>query len=736
MIQIYPDKKELKQIYNKYRGLLRVCRAYLSEDEIKLVRQAFKMAVKVYMEKKQESGELYIYYALAVAKVVVEEISLGTNSIIGALLHEAVAESKIGLKEIELKFGKNVSQIIKGLNKISGLNTTKTSLQAENFRKLLLTLAKDMRVILIKLADRLQYMRLINNLPREKQLKISSETFYLYAPLAHRLGLYNMKSELEDLALRYTETKIYRSITQKLRDTKDTRNKFIREFIKPIKEALANQEYNFEIKGRPKSVYSIWSKMKKQDVEFEEVYDLFAIRIILNNIKDSEKADCWHVYSIVTDFYRPNPQRLRDWISIPKTNAYESLHTTVVGPGGKWVEIQIRTKRMNEIAEKGFAAHWKYKCQKGETQLDEWLGKVREILEAPEPDGTDFIDNVKLSLYSDEVFIFTPMGELKKFPLGATVLDFAFEIHTGVGSTCVGAKVNHKNVPIKHILNNGDQVEIITSKNQKPNAGWLNFVVTSKAKSKIRQAIQKERFKEGEKGKELLRRKFKNWKVKFNDENINKLLKQFKLKTSPELYYLIAIEKIDLSEIKEFITASQIPEPVKPSEKEEETFLEKPDKPVSVRKDDCLIFDDKLANVDYKLAQCCNPVYGDEIFGFVTVGEGVKIHRINCPNANQMLSKYGYRMVRVKWTPLYRDVSFETVIKVKGIDEILIVNKISGVISKDLKVNMRSISVEANDGMFEGTIKLYVKDINHLEVLIKKLNKVKGVLKAFRLEHD
>ena len=650
------------------------------------------------------------------------------------MLYPFVDEGDLSLEDVKKEFGEHIALMIDSLARISSIETKGSASQAEKFRKLLLTLASDVRVILIKLSDRLHLMRVLDEYEQQDQLRISSETFYLYAPLAHRLGLYNMKSEMEDLAMKYLESEQYEEIVRKLKESATERNKFIRDFIRPLKSKLTNEGFDFEIKGRPKSVFSIWTKMKRQHVDFEEVYDKFAISIILNSKPEKEKADCWRVYSIVTDAYQPNPKRLRDWISVPKSNGYESLHTTVIVPGGNWVEVQIRTQRMNEIAEKGLAAHWKYKGIKGDTGLDDWLNKVREVLETPEADAMEFINNFKLSLYSKEIFVFTPNGDLKQFPSGATVLDFAFDIHTDVGSSCVGARVNGRNVPIRHVMKNGDKVEIITSKNQKPKRDWLEFVVTSKAKNKIKLSLKEELMREAENGREMLKRRFLNWKVTFNDKNVNKLLKHYKQKTALDLYYLIATEKIDLAEIKEFLKQEEVQEPVKPQDTIEKSGVEKILSDTVEKTDDYLVIDDKIANVDYKLSKCCNPIFGDKIFGFVTVNEGIKIHRVNCPNAAQLLSRYGYRVVKAKWTDTEKTSQYQTTLKITGVDDIGIVNRITDVISKDLKVNMRSIAIESNDGMFEGTLKLFVKDTGHLKNLIDRILSVKGVLNAVRLD--
>lgn len=728
------EEIERVEILRRYRSLLRAVKPFMKKGDKRLLRTAFDMALDAHKDMRRKSGEPYIYHPLEVARITVEEIGLGTTSVICALLHDVVEDTEITLEEIEQEFGNVVARIIDGLTKISGLynKSTNTSDQAENFRKMLLTLADDVRVILIKLADRLHNMRTLDSMPKEKQLKIASETSFLFAPLAHRLGLYAVKSELEDLALKYTEPEVYKDIARKLQETKAKRDRFIRDFIVPIRREMETTGMSFEIKGRPKSIFSIWNKMRKQGVEFEEVYDLFAIRIIIDSEPEREKADSWRAYSVVTDLYQPNPKRLRDWISTPKANGYESLHTTVMGAGGRWVEVQIRTRRMDEIAEKGLAAHWKYKETGSDNAFDDWLRRIREVLENPEPNALEFIDNFKLQLYAKDVFAFTPKGDLIKLPGGATALDFAFEIHTDIGMKCIGAKVNHKIVPLSYELQNGDQVEILTSSIQKPKADWLNFVTTAKAKSKIKQAIKDYRREMAEQGKDIFERKMKQWKTPITEELMGKVVKQFNIQSATDLHYLIATERLDLAQLKAFI--------LNPNKGENRTAPRIDEKNFgslvrsnSSAADDLLIIDDKISKIDYTLANCCNPIPGDEIFGFVTINEGIKIHRVNCPNAVHLLSKYSYRVVKAKWTAASA-VSFLAGIRITGLDDIGIISGISQVISNDLKVNMRSISVVSNDGMFEGNIMVFVNDTKHLETLMRKLLQVKGVLKVSRFD--
>jgi len=727
------DFRNDRQVLNKYRGLVRVANPNLEKEDMLLLKKAFTIALDSCTKSQDKLGEPTIFHAIGVARIVAEEIELGVHSVISALLFDFVADGTLEIAVLKKQFAPRIIFLLEGLCKITSIDTQKSTDHAENLRSLLLTLATDIRVILVKLADRLYYMRNFDRVDQAEQVRVSSEVVYIYAPLAHRLGLYKIKSELEDLSLKYTDSRAFQFVNDKLQETKALRDKFIREFIKPVKEVLDEHDIESAITGRTKSIYSIWSKMKRQNIEIEEVYDLFAIRIIINSKPDEEKSDCWKVYSLITDIYQPNPNRLRDWISVPKSNGYESLHTTVVVPGGKWVEVQIRTRRMDEIAEKGLAAHWKYKSGKMEQGLDEWLVKVREILENPTPDAAEIIDDFQVGLYNKEIFVFTPKGDLKKLPANATVLDFAFDVHTNVGYSCIGAKVNGKNVPIRYVLNNGDKVEILTSKAQKPKQDWIQFVVTSKAKSKIRQALLEQRLVQVEAGKEILKRRFRNWKIEFEDQAINQVIRHYKLKTSADLYFQVATEKIDPLEIKELLAQKEKPADVRQPEKIDEDKVEKL-ATAGLKQEDYLVIDDRLSKVVYKLAKCCNPIYGDEIFGFVTVSEGISIHRLNCPNAAQLISKYGYRVVKAQWSETEQQIYLPATIRITGVDEMGILNRISEVISNDLKVNIRSVSVDSTDGLFEGSFTLLVKDTSHLEVLIKRLAKIKGILGVSRLE--
>ena len=720
----------LQEILKRYRALLRACRSSMEKGDRQMIRKAFDMALEAHKDMRRKSGEPYIFHPIAVAQIAAEEIGLGTTSIVCALLHDLVEDTDISLETIEHEFGKKVATIIDGLTKIAGVFDQTSSIQAENFRKMLLTLADDVRVILIKLADRLHNMRTLESMPRDKQLKISSETAYLYAPLAHRLGLYAIKSELEDLSMKFTEMATYKFIARKLAESKSDRGKFIREFIDPVKKALDDHHLHSDVVGRPKSIHSIWTKMKKKGIPFDEVYDLFAIRIILESQPDQEKADCWKAYSIVTDFYHPNPDRLRDWISSPKGNGYESLHTTVMGPKGKWVEVQIRTERMNEIAEKGFAAHWKYKESSTDNGLDEWVRKVRDMLKNPESNALDFLDDFKMNLFSDEIFIFTPKGALIKLPVNSTALDFAFEIHSDIGCKCIGAKVNHKLVPLAHMLQNGDQVEIITSAKQVPKEDWLNIVITAKAKSKIKAALKDERRAIADDGKEILERKMKSLKIPYNSANVHKLSYYFKLNSTQDLFYEVAQGRIELKDLREYLISERVVETKLPEKIENNNFdnLLK-----SAQKDADLLIGDDLQKLDYKLAPCCNPIPGDDVFGFVSVSDGIKIHRTNCPNAAKLLSSYGYRIVKARWTN-QQEIAFLTGIRVKGIDDVGVINNITKIISNDFKVNIRSITVEGNDGIFEGAIMVYVNDTDHLNNLIKRLKQINGILTVNRFD--
>ncbi|HNU41486.1 MAG TPA: RelA/SpoT family protein [Cyclobacteriaceae bacterium] len=727
--------EEKKEIIARYRKLLRKAKPILNEGDAKLIKRAFTIAMDAHKDMRRKSGEPYIFHPLSVAEICVEEIGLGTTSIIAALLHDVVEDTDIQLKDLERIFGNKVARIIDGLTKIRGVFEYGTSAQAENFRKMLFTLSEDVRVILIKLADRLHNMRTLDSMPRNKQLRVSSETIYLYAPLAHRLGLNAIKTELEDLYLRFTDYAIYREIADKIDETRTSRNKFIKQFVQPITEELDKLKIEYEIKSRPKSIFSIYNKMRKQNIPFEEVYDLFAVRLILDTPLEHEKSFCWQVYSIVTDFYTPNPDRLRDWISTPKANGYESLHTTVMAKNGQWVEVQIRTRRMDEIAEKGYAAHWKYKDSNAshESNLEKWLVRVRELLEKQDLTALEFVDDFRGNLFNEEVFVFTPRGELKTLPNGATALDFAFDIHTDIGAKCIGAKVNQKLVPINHVLKNGDQIEILTSSKQKANEDWLRFVISPKAKSKIKELLKEDKRNVMEEGKELLARKLKQLKIEANSQVFEQMRAYFNVNSQFELHYRVGkgiITLNDLKRFKEFKPSS--PLKTRPLEQVDVKTIEQEIK-AKGRQEDTLLIGEDMDVVEYKLAKCCTPIPGDDVFGFVTVNEGIKIHRTTCPNATELLANHGNRVIKAKWTSQH-EVAFLTGLKVIGTDRVGLINDVSKVISEELKVNMSSLAFNTDQGIFSGEIMLYVNDTRHLEMLISKLEKVEGVVKVARFD--
>jgi guanosine-3',5'-bis(diphosphate) 3'-pyrophosphohydrolase len=729
------EEQEKKLILREYRSLLRALKSRIKPGDRKLIRHAFEMAADAHKTMRRKSGEPYILHPLAVARICVEEVGLGVRSTICSLLHDTVEDTDISLDDVHREFGPEISKIVDGLTKISNVIDVNASQQAENFRKILLTLTDDPRVILIKLADRLHNMRTLDSMKQEKQLKISSETVYVYAPLAHRMGLYNIKTEMEDLAMKYLEPDTYKEIARKLAETKRERTRYINEFIKPLKDKLEKAELEFEIYGRPKSIHSIWNKMKKKGVSFEEVYDLFAIRIIVNSPADKEKEDCWKVYSMITDEYTPSPERLRDWLSNPKSNGYEALHTTVMGPQGKWVEVQIRTKRMNEIAEKGLAAHWKYKeGASDESRFDKWFSQIREVITTQDVDSVDFLHDFKRSFLAEEIYIYTPKGDVKMLPIGATALDFAFAVHSEVGSKCIGAKVNHKLVPISHKLRSGDHVEIITSNKQKPSEDWLNFVVTAKARSKIKDSLKEEKKSIADEGKYTVQRKMEGLGVAFQPHNIEELLVFYKLSAPLELYYQVAIKNIDLKELKEFkVTGDRIEAPRAPKlpEPKHETYH-----PGLAKKDtELIIFGESSDKIMYTLANCCKPIPGDDVFGFVTTGKGLTIHRTTCPNAAKLLANYSHRIVKTKWAK-NKEISFLTGLKIIGMDDVGVVNKITTIISGDLRINISAITIESREGMFEGTIRLFVHDKEELDELVQRLKNLQGIHSVERFETE
>lgn len=730
------EEEEKKIILRRYRKLLRHAKPFLKDDDAKEIRKAFNVAADAHKDMRRKSGEPYIYHPIDVAQICVEEIGLGPTSIISALLHDVVEDTDWTLTDIKREFGTKVMRIIDGLTKIDSVPGQSVSDQAENFRKMLLTLSQDTRVILIKLADRLHNMRTLESMPRHKQLKIASETFYLYAPLAHRLGLYAIKTELEDLSMKYREAEQYEEIAKKIKAGKEAQTRFIRSFIRPIQKAINDQGYKAEIKGRPKSIFSIAQKMKKQDIPFEEVYDLFAIRIIVEAPIDMEKAYSWHIYSIVTDFYQPNTDRLRDWVSIPKANGYESLHTTVMTKKGRWVEVQIRTRRMDDIAEKGYAAHWKYKDSKtkdNESALDQWIIKVRESLEQNDISAIEFVDDFRSHLFQDEVFAFTPKGKLITLAHGATALDFAFDIHTEVGGSCIGAKINKKLLPLNTKLKNGDQVEILTSSKQKPKEDWLKMVVTSKAISSIKDFLKEEKKAAAAEGKEIVLRKLKQIKLDLNNDTINRMLAYFGAKSPLDFFYDVAKGKIDPKDIKKIGDVKrEIGRKIRKKVMGAAAFA-KLKKDGEKKKSDTLLIGEDMDVVDYRFANCCKPIPGDDVFGFVTVGEGIKVHRTSCPNATELMSNHGHRVVKAKWTS-QQEVAFLAGIKVIGTDRIGLVNDVTQIISSELKVNMRGLTIDTDNGIFNGNITLYVNDTNHLNILIKKLGKVTGIESVTRYD--
>lgn len=728
------EQEEKKEILRQYRALLRALKPKLSRSDRNSIRTAFEMAVEAHKTMRRKSGEPYIFHPLAVARICVEEIGLGIRSSICALLHDTVEDTDVTLEDVEREFGSEIARIVDGLTKISNVMDANSSQQAENFKKILLTLTDDPRVILIKLADRLHNMRTLDYMRREKQLKIASETVWVYAPLSHRMGLYSIKTELEDLAMKYLEPTEYKSIAKKLAETKRERTRYINEFIKPIREKLTQAGFNFEIYGRPKSIHSIWNKIRKKGVTFEEVYDLFAIRVLLNSSPEKEKEECWKVYSLITDEYSPAPERLRDWLSNPKANGYEALHTTVMGPQGKWVEVQIRTKRMNEIAEKGLAAHYKYKeGSSDEDRFDKWFGQIREMISSHETDTVDFLQDFKTSFLAEEIYVYTPRGDVKMLPIGSTALDFAFSIHSAIGSKCIGAKVNHKLVPLSHKLRSGDQIEIITSNKQKPSEDWLNIVVTAKAKTKIKDALKEEKRKIAEDGKYIVERKLEAMGASFNQHNIDELVSFYKVQSQLDLFYNVAIKTNELKELKEFKLLGDKLEMPKPKLEPKPEYEPKP--AASKKDSELIIFGESSDKIMYSLARCCHPIPGDDVFGFVSSGKGLIIHRTNCPNAAALMANYGHRIVKTKWAK-NKEISFLTGLKLIGVDDVGIVNKITTIISGDMRINIAGLSIESKEGMFEGTIRVFVHDKEELDELCDRLKRINGIEKVERFETE
>ncbi|MGY0426906.1 MAG: RelA/SpoT family protein, partial [Polaribacter sp.] len=718
------------------KDLLKGTYKVLSKEKKKLIRKAFDIALDAHSKQRRKTGEPYIYHPIAVAKIVAMEIGLGATSIAAALLHDVVEDTEYTLDDIEELFGKTIARIVNGLTKISHLNKTQdASIQAENFRKMLLTLHDDVRVILIKIADRLHNMQTMDAMPADKQVKIASETLYIYAPLAHRLGLYNIKTTLEDLGLKYTEPEIFQDIVTKIKESKEEQQKYLETFTNILKRGLNKENFTYTIKGRFKSIYSIRRKMRTQNVTFDEVYDTFAIRIIFSPTSSDEKFDAWKIYSIVTDYFKPNPSRLRDWISQPKSTGYEALHTTVVGPDARWVEVQIRSERMNEIAEKGYAAHFKYKQgDSNESGLEAWLNRLKESLENQSLNAVDFVEEFKLNLYSKEIYVFTPKGDLKSLPKDASALDFAFAIHTDVGLKCRGVKVNGKLVPLSHTLKSGNQIEIITSATNKPNARWLDFVITARAKTKIRAALKDEEKQIAEEGKAILLRKLRHLKITFNDKTVNELVTFFKLRTSFDLFFRIGNGAIDNTQLKAFVAQrnSTFLNFFKTKLRRNSTNKELVDSDEITSKYDALVFGKEEEKLDYKLSKCCNPIPGDKVFGFLTINEGIKVHKKNCPNAISLQSNYAYRIMQAKWIDSTKQ-DFKAILQINGVDNQGIINNISQIISSNMGVFINSINITGNEGIFDGKISLSVKNSSQLNKLIKSIQKVEGVKKVKRV---
>jgi GTP diphosphokinase / guanosine-3',5'-bis(diphosphate) 3'-diphosphatase len=717
------------QIRNKFRLIQKCLPEPVSQADKTDMAKALEIASMAYGNSVFPTGGSFLMHYTELARISACEMGLGSSAVVCSIL-SGVKPGTEGWALAEKTFGKGVTSVITGIERVSSLQGRDFTGQADNFRKLLLSLADDGRVILINLAERLKMMREINLLPEKNRLPTASENYFLYAPLAHRLGYYNIKSEMEDLAMKLMEPLEYSAIESSLKQTTISRNKLIREFSDSLREKLDSLNIKYEIKSRTKSIHSIWQKMRKQGVGFEEVFDLFAIRIIVDVPTELEKSSCWQVYSVVTDLYQPNPSRMRDWISVPKSNGYESLHTTVVTSSGKWVEVQIRTTRMDEIAEKGLAAHFRYKGVKGEGGLDAWLSQMREVLASAEKESSDFLMQVRPGLYSDEVFVFTPKGELRQLPAGATLLDFAFDIHTEVGAHCIGGKVNGRNVQMKYKLQNGDHVSIITSKNQVPKQDWLSVVITTKARSKIKLALNEEKVKIAADGKETFTRRLKNWKIPFGDAVVKKLLDEYNFKTAQDLYFGIALGEIDLLQIKKvLLRPDDIAEERKPPSEEIR-------KPVALfpESGDYLVIDEKIEGLDYKLSKCCNPVFGDRIFGFVTILEGIKIHRASCPNAAYMIANFPYRVLKASWTRREESGSFISSIRIVGVENLGIVTRITEILS-GFKVTVRNFSYQMNNGLFEGKIDLLVPNINILYAVMKRIQSVKGVTRAVRVDN-
>ena len=733
-IQPFFTEEERKDFFSKYRQLVRSLYSFLHREDIRKMRELMQRVVALDCYGRDKNGINGLIRNINTALIATTEIGLKRTSVIALLLYRPVLKKVITLEEVEKTFDADVTLIIQRLLKTSDLYARNTAVNSENFHHLLFSFAEDVRVILIMIADRLCLMRLGKQLKEDDRLRLATEASYLYAPLAHRLGLYKIKSELEDLSLKYTDPKQYDFIKKKLNETKRSRDIYIAEFIAPIKKKLQEAGLQFDIKGRTKSIHSINNKLKKQKIEFEGIYDLFAIRVVLDTPLKKERSECWQVYSIITDMYQPNPNRMKDWISIPKTNGYESLHITVMGPQNKWVEVQIRTRRMDEIAERGLAAHWKYKGVKAESGLDEFLNTVRAALEEKENNPLDLMQDFKMDLYKDEIYVFTPTGELIKLAKGATVLDFAFAIHSKLGCKCVSAKVNEQNVPIKYVLNNGDTVSVVTSPTQTPKRDWLNIVVTSKARVKIKQALREETAKAVDFAKEMLQRRFKNRKIEMEEPHLMRYIKKKGFKTVTDFYIEIAEERLDpnnvIDEYQEFVRKETETNDRSETRSAGEYITTTEVEEISTNKD-VLVIDKNLTGIEYKLAKCCNPIYGDEVFGFVST-QGIKIHRMDCPNAQEMFSRFGYRIIRAKWSGK-GDNGYVVTLRVVGRDDIAIVTNITSVIGKENGVTLRSLNIDSVDGIFQGNFAVLVRDTNSLNMLVKKIKSVKGVKTVDRL---
>jgi guanosine-3',5'-bis(diphosphate) 3'-pyrophosphohydrolase len=728
-------EEEKKEIASRYKDMLKDTYQTLSNEDKLMIRKAFDIAADAHKNQRRKTGEPYIYHPIAVAKIVANEIGLGAHSIAAALLHDVVEDTDYSFADIEQIFGETITKIVNGLTKISKLQKDQNaSIQAENFRKMLLTLNDDVRVILIKIADRLHNMQTLESMREDKQVKIASETLFIYAPLAHRLGLYNIKTQLEDLGLKYTENEVYTDIMEKISESKEEQEKYIESFSKTIKDSLDHEGFKYTIKGRTKSIYSIRRKMLNQGVSFDEVYDKFAIRIVYQSSVKDEKFDAWKIYSIVTDHFSPNPNRLRDWITQPKTTGYESLHTTVMGPRGKWVEVQIRSSRMDEIAEKGYAAHFKYKhgSQK-ESGLEVWLNKLRESLENPDVNAVDFVEQFKLNLYAKEIYVFTPNGDIKSLPKGATALDFAFAIHTEVGMRCRAAKVNGRLTQISKELHSGDQVEIITSKNQNPKLAWLDIVKTARAKSRIKSILKDEHKIIAKEGKEVLERKLRHLKIKLNEKTINELVNFFKLKTSFDLFYKIGNGSIDNQDLKKYASQrSNVLMHFLKSRMNRPTALKEDNNKEEVTANyDMLVFGKEEEKLKYSLSKCCNPIPGDPVFGFITIKDGIKVHKRNCPNALSMQSQYAYRVISAKWVDSSQQ-GFKATLELTGVDNMGLVNEVTKVISGILNVNIHSLNISGDEGFFQGVITVHINNNKQLTNLIQKLLKIDGIEKVIR----